>query len=58
METVRDKRMTRRTPRSEKLGGKYDLKSYGSALSCTPSQQQESTQLSQHLKKMWYSAGF
>ena len=39
------------TPRSEELGGKYDLKSRGSAFSFTPSQQQETThQLPKHLQ--------
>ena len=39
-------------PRSETLGGKYDLESKGSAFSCTP--QQESKQLFQHRKMEGY----
>ena len=42
---------------SQELGGRYGVESRGSAFSCTPSQQQGSTQLFQH-RKMWYYAGF
>ena len=41
-------------PRSEELGGKYDLGSKGFAFSCTISEQQESTQLFQHRKIGYY----
>ena len=40
---------------TDRLGGEYDLKSRGSAFSCTPSRSQHSP--SKHLQ-MWYFAGF
>ena len=47
------------TPRSDELGGKYDLKSRGSAFSCAPNHEQQETrnQLPKHLQ-MGHCAGF
>ena len=45
-----------RTPRSEKLDGKYDLESRGSAFFCTP-QQETTHELPKHLH-IWYCCGF